>query len=221
MTSKAITAVVTVLAGIGIALVVYWLLDRLAGLFPSRWEHRIKPYFYILPAYAAISVFLLYPAVLTVINSFKDKFSQKWIGTENYTKLLGAPKFRDTLFNTLLWIIIVPAATVILGLATAALADRLKPRAEKLAKTIIFLPMAISLVGASVVWRFVYAVQPAGRPQIGIQNAVVDRARVQARPVDPKQHAPRKQPVSDGHSALGTGGVRHGVALVGGQGRSG
>jgi alpha-glucoside transport system permease protein len=111
--------------------------------------------------------------VLTVNNSFKDNLSRKYVGFRNYTTLFHSHEFRDTLINTLLWIIIVPAVTVVLGLTVAVLADRLKPAGEKFAKTIIFLPMAISLVGAATIWRFVYYAAPAGQPQIGIQNALI------------------------------------------------
>lgn len=173
MAAKALTALITILFGIGAALAVFWLLNKLSELLPNRWEHRIKPYLYVLPAYMAITVYLLYPAVLTVFNSFKDRFGKNWIGTENYSKLLGSHAFRQTLFNTLLWIVIVPAVSVILGLAVATLADRLKGRQEKFVKTIIFLPMAISLVGASTVWRFVYYSAPKGVTQIGLQNALI------------------------------------------------
>jgi alpha-glucoside transport system permease protein len=173
MASKILIAIVTVLIGIGAALAVYWLLNKIAELLPERLEGRVKPYLFILPACLAISVYLLYPAVQTIIDSFRDESSQEFVGFENYTELLSSDDFRSTLFNTLLWIIIVPAATVVLGLAVATLADRLKPKAESLVKTIIFLPMAISLVGASVVWRFVYDVAPAGQPQVGLQNALI------------------------------------------------
>lgn len=172
MAMKAITALLTVLAGVGLALVAYWLLNKLAELLPGRWEDRIKPFLYILPAYAAITIYLLYPAVATVINSFKDSASVEWVGFDNYTRLLETSAFQQTLFNTLLWIIIVPAVTVVVGLAVAVLADRLGPRGEKYTKTIIFLPMAISMVGAATVWRFVYASNPKGETQIGLLNAV-------------------------------------------------
>ena len=72
----------------------------------------------------------------------------------------------------MLWIIIVPAACVVLGLAVATLADRLGPSGEKSSKTVIFLPMAISMVGAATIWRFVYYAAPAGQPQIGLMNAI-------------------------------------------------
>ena len=172
MAVKAITALLTVLAGVGIALVLYWLLNKLAELLPGRWEDRVKPFLYILPAYVAITIYLLYPAVATAINSFKDSASVEWVGFDNYTKLLQTSAFQQTLFNTLLWIIIVPAVTVVVGLAVAVLADRLGPRAEKYSKTIIFLPMAISMVGAATVWRFVYASNPEGETQIGLLNGV-------------------------------------------------
>jgi len=173
MASKILTALVTVLAGVGVALALYWLLNKVAELLPDKVETKVKPYLYILPAYLAITVYLLYPAVQTIIDSFRDEASQNWVGLENYTELLGSSDFRATLFNTLLWLLLVPAATVALGLAVATLADRLKTRGENLVKTIIFLPMAISMVGASVVWNFIYEARPAGRPQVGLQNAVI------------------------------------------------
>jgi alpha-glucoside transport system permease protein len=169
---KLLTALVTVLAGIGIALALYWLLNKLAEILPGRWEDRIKPFLYILPAYAAITIYLIYPTILTLINSFKDQASVDWVGFDNYTELLTSSNFQQTIYNTLLWILVVPAVTVIIGLAVAVLADRLGPRGEKLSKTLIFLPMAISMVGASVVWRFIYSSQPEGQPQIGLLNAV-------------------------------------------------
>ena len=172
MLVKALTALLTVVAGIGASLLVYWVLNWIAERLPGGWEDRIKPYLFILPAFLAIVVYLVYPAVLTVINSFKDNFSRKFIGLANYQQLFDSPSFRGTLFNTLLWILIVPAACVIVGLAVAVLADRLGPRGEKTAKTIIFLPMTISMVGASVVWRFIYDAEPSGSTQIGLLNAL-------------------------------------------------
>jgi alpha-glucoside transport system permease protein len=173
MLIKLINAILTVLYGVGAALILYYLLNKLAELMPAKFEHRIKPYFYILPAYLAITIYLLYPAVQTVINSFQDEVSENWVGFENYVDLLTSSNFQGTLLNTLLWMAVVPAATVVLGLAVATLADRLGAGGEKFAKTIIFLPMAISLVGAAVIWDLVYAVRPAGQPQTGLQNAIV------------------------------------------------
>lgn len=170
---KTVNAILTVLAGVGSALVLYWVLNKLTELLPSRWEHRIKPYVYIFPALAAIALYLVYPAVQTVVYSFANADSTAFVGLDNFSYLFGSPGFRRTIFNTLLWIVVAPVAAIVVGLAVAVLADRLSPRAEKAAKTIIFLPMAISAVGAATVWRFVYAYNAPGSPQVGLQNAIV------------------------------------------------
>ena len=172
MLVKALTAVITVAAGIAAAFVLYWILNGISERLPGSWGRRIQPYLFILPALVAIVVYTVYPAVLTVINSFKDNFSRHWIGLANYRSLFGSDAFRSTLFNTLLWILIVPAACVIMGLTVAVLADRLGPRGEKTTKTVIFLPMAVSLVGAATVWRFIYDAEPKGSTQIGLLNAI-------------------------------------------------
>lgn len=175
MVVKIINTLLTVLAGVGAALVLYWVLNKVVELLPNKWEDRVKPYFYILPAFAAIAVYLIYPAVQTVIYSFANADSTKYIGFKNYSTLLKSHGFQQTLFNTLLWIVVAPIAAVIIGLAIATLVDRLRTNGEKTAKTIIFLPMAISAVGAATVWRFIYASNPPGQPQIGIQNAIVTK----------------------------------------------
>ena len=173
MTAKVVTALISIVAGVGGALVLYYVLNLLAERLPGRWEDRIKPYLYLLPAVAAIGLFLIYPAYQTIVYSFANRTSTEWVGFDNYQALLSSEAFLQTLLNTLLWIVFVPTVTVVLGLAVAVLADRLRPRGEKLTKTIIFLPMAISMVGAATIWRFVYEARPAGQPQIGLQNAIV------------------------------------------------
>jgi alpha-glucoside transport system permease protein len=170
---KALNALLTVGIGIAAAVFLYYLLNKIAELLPGRVEDKLKPWLYILPAYVAIAVYLLYPSVVAFIASFQDATGESWVGLENFRRLLTNEGFHQTLFNTLLWMIIVPVVTVILGLAVAVLADRLKPRYENLSKTIVFLPMAISMVGAATVWRFVYAYRPEGQDQIGLQNAIV------------------------------------------------
>jgi len=152
--------------------VLFWVLNFLAERLPGKWEERLKPYVYILPALAAIGLFLIYPAVQTVVYSFANQTSTRWVGLENYTDLLGEKDFQITLVNTLLWIIIVPTFVVVLGLAVAVLADRLGAGGERASKTLIFLPMAISGVAMAAIWRFVYEVRPEGETQIGLQNAV-------------------------------------------------
>lgn len=169
---KVINALLAVVAGVGGALLLYWVLNFLTERLPGKWEGRIKPYVYILPALLAIGVFLLYPVAQTIQYSFANQTSTRYVGFENYTDLLGERDFQITLINTLLWIIIAPTIVVALGLAVAVLADKLNTRGENLSKTIIFLPMAISGVAAAAIWRFVYEVRPEGETQIGLLNAI-------------------------------------------------
>jgi alpha-glucoside transport system permease protein len=171
--SLIVSTILTVLAGIAVALVVYWLLNKLAEVLPGRWEQRIKPYLYIAPAIAAIGVYLVYPTIITIINAFKNDDSSAFVGAKNFDKLLSSPDFRQTLLNTLLWIVIVPAVSILLGLLIGAFTDRLSPGGEKVAKTLIFMPMAISAVGAATVWRFIYSANPKGTPQVGLLNGIL------------------------------------------------
>ena len=111
MFGKTLTTLITVIAGIGAALL--RLLDpQQARRAAARAGGRTgsSRYLYILPAFAAITLYLIYPAILTFINSFKDNLSRQWVGIENYTDAASTDQAsRQTLFNTLLWIIIVPA----------------------------------------------------------------------------------------------------------------
>ncbi|MQA61053.1 MAG: ABC transporter permease subunit [Actinophytocola sp.] len=169
---KAINALLAVLGGVGGALALYFLLNKLVEVLPPRWEERLKPYVFVFPAMLFVTLFLVYPAVRTAIFSFFDDRGENFVGLDNYTSLLGESAFLNTLFNNALWLIIVPAGVVIAGLIVAVLADQLRTRGENFVKSMIFLPMAISFVGASTIWRFVYAFAPEGRPQIGLLNAV-------------------------------------------------
>lgn len=126
---------------------------------------------YILPASVLIAFFLLYPTARTFYLSFFDKRSQNYVGLDNYLFVLTSSTTRVAVRNNLLWMIAFPLWTVALGLLLAVLAD--KVRYEKLVKSIIFMPMAISFVGAGVVWKFVYAYRATEVSQTGLLNAIV------------------------------------------------
>lgn len=108
----------------------------------------------------------------TIILSFANARSTEWVGVQNYVDLLTESAFQQTMINTLLWILVVPTVAVVIGLLVAVLTDRLAPRGEKVTKSLIFLPMAISMVGASTIWRFIYEFRPGGTEQIGLLNAL-------------------------------------------------
>lgn len=126
---------------------------------------------FIGPALLFLSIFLLYPSIHTFILSFMDKRADKFIGLENYVYAFTSRTMLTAFRNNLLWLIIFTLGTVIIGLLMAILIDRVKY--EKLAKSIIFMPMAISFVGAGVVWKFVYNYKPPGTNQIGLLNQIM------------------------------------------------
>jgi alpha-glucoside transport system permease protein len=169
---KLLTGVLAIIGGVGASLIIFWVLNFLVERIPGKWGDRLKPWVFAGPAVIFIGIFLVYPAVLTIITSFQDRNGEGFVGLDNYTSLFGDPAFRDTLFNTLLWLLIVPVSAVILGLLVAVLADRLSEQWEKVGKAMIFLPMAISMVAASTIWRFIYDYKPPGAEQTGLLNAL-------------------------------------------------
>ena len=170
---KVVDGVVAILIGVGGAAVLFFILNYLVERLSSTWEERLKPYVFVGPALAFIGVIVIYPLVRSIIYAFYNASGEEWVGLENFRDLLGSDDFRQTLFNNLLWLIFIPPFVVLAGLAVAVLADRLKPRSEKVAKSVIFVPMAISFVGAATIWRFVYEARPAGQPQIGLLNSAI------------------------------------------------
>jgi alpha-glucoside transport system permease protein len=122
------------------------------------------------PVLLFLLAFLVVPAVRTIYLSLFDS-SGEFVGFENYTDLFGDEAMRIVFRNNLFWMVGVTAFSTVIGLAMAVLADRIKH--ESLAKALVFLPMAISFVGASVIWRFVYdSSRLAGEEQIGVLNAL-------------------------------------------------
>jgi alpha-glucoside transport system permease protein len=115
---------------------------------------------------------LLYPAVQTINYSFANSDSTKYVGLENYRYIFGNAEFRESIFNNILWLILVPAVTVFFGVIIAVLADKLSKRGEQISKSAIFLPMAISFVGASAIWTLVYAYDDPSESPTGLLNAI-------------------------------------------------
>lgn len=166
--AKLLLAVIALLVGVGGIWLLFICLGGLVGLLQAKWRDRILPWVFAGPAVALLAVFLLYPAAGTIVRSFQDDKGQFTLA--NFAVMVE-PEFTQILRNNAIWLIVGTGASVVLGLIFAWLFDRV--RREALAKTLVFLPLAISLVGASVIWGFVYAWQPAGQPQIGLLNAVV------------------------------------------------
>lgn len=133
--------------------------------------NTFRPWLFIGPAVLLLSVYLIYPVIWSLILSFYDSSGDKWVGLSNYSFLAGDAKFRESLGNNMLWLIFVPTMSTLLGLLAAALTDRIKW--GTFAKSMIFMPMAISFVGAAVIWKFIYEYRGEPAEQIGLLNAIV------------------------------------------------
>lgn len=166
--------VVAVCVGVPVVLIGYLVLTELVLRFvPDRMKVRIRPWLWLAPALLFLLVFLVYPTIGTIIRSFQNRAGTEFIGLDNYIWFFSSDSTLSALKNNVLWLILLPVMTVGLGLVVAVLADRV--RYESIAKSLIFLPLAISMVAASVIWRFVFDYQVAGQPQTGTLNAFVGR----------------------------------------------
>ncbi|RLC80303.1 MAG: sugar ABC transporter permease [Chloroflexi bacterium] len=134
-------------------------------------KRGIIPWLYIAPALLILGFFLVYPTISTIYLSFFDRHSENFIGFKNYIWAFTSKPMLTAFRNNVLWIIVFTSLTVSLGLVLAVLLDKVPY--ESIAKSVLFLPMAISFVSAGVIWKFVYAYRPAKAPQIGLLNAVL------------------------------------------------
>lgn len=169
--NKLLVGAVALIIGVGAVWVLFLVTDNLVSLLPAGMRETVRPFVFVGPALVILGVYLIYPAVRTIYLSFLDARSEVFVGLENYAFALTSEDMLIALRNNVLWLIFVTSFVVSLGLIVAVLVDRIG-RWEPVAKSFIFLPMAISAVGAAVIWRFVYSFQPIQLPQIGLLNAV-------------------------------------------------
>ncbi len=146
---------------------VLFVVDRVKG----RQADRIAAIAFIGPAILLLIWGLLRPAVLTIIRSFKDGAGKEWVGLDNYVTMFTNSDQLVVLRNTFIWVLVVPFVASAIGLLYAVLVDG--TRTEALAKALVFLPMAISMVGASIIWKFVYDYRPSASGQIGLANQLI------------------------------------------------
>jgi alpha-glucoside transport system permease protein len=176
-------AALTVAAGIAAAAFYFWAANRILDLLlpprgggataarNQRVAAAIRPWLFLAPALLMLGLYLVYPVIETVRLSLYGRGGDAFVGLANYRWAIGDPGFREAIFNNLMWLIVVPAASTVLGLVIAFLTDRIGW--GNVAKSMIFMPMAISFVGASVIWKFIYDYRGAGSTQIGLLNAIV------------------------------------------------
>lgn len=177
--SPVLQGILTILIGVGGCIAYFYgsnlILDKL--IFPARNDDHgrninratmVRPWLFLFPALFALSLYLIYPVIGSFIRSLFNRSGDTFIGLGNYVQMFSEEGFRTAFLNNVLWALVVPAAATFFGLLVAQLTDRL--RWGNIAKSLIFMPMAISFVGASLIWKFVYA----NDPDIGIINAVRD-----------------------------------------------
>jgi alpha-glucoside transport system permease protein len=161
---------IAIAIGAGGAAVYFVVVNRAIDLLPERTQDRVRPWAFVGPVLIVLLAFLVIPAARTMYLSLFDPAGD-FIGLENYTDLFGDEDMRTVFRNNLFWIVGVTTFSTLFGLLMAVLADRVKH--ESLAKGLVFLPMAISFVGASVIWRFIYdSSRLADESQVGLLNAM-------------------------------------------------
>jgi alpha-glucoside transport system permease protein len=151
-------------------LLVIGLVILLVDRAPKRGRDKIQIAVFIGPALFMLAVGLVIPTLRTIVLSFKDARSQAWVGFENYEWMFTQPQILTVLRNTGIWVLVTPILATAIGLIYAILID--KARGEAIAKVFIFMPMAISFVGAGIIWKFVYAYRPGESNQIGLLNQI-------------------------------------------------
>ena len=166
--NRGVIVLVAVLVGVIGIFILYWGMDFTVNHLPASFRESIRPWVFVGPALVILAIFLAYPAINTIYLSFLDARSEGFVGLQNYGFVFTDDGMLRAIRNTFGWIVIVPSVSVAIGLGFATLVDKLR-RGEAVAKSIIFLPMAVSFVGASVVWSFIYDFKIFGA-QTGLLN---------------------------------------------------
>ncbi|NUM47126.1 MAG: sugar ABC transporter permease [Anaerolineales bacterium] len=172
---KLVITLTAIAWGVGGVAVLYWIFNWIVEALPEVWTARLQPYIFVGPAMAILVWFLALPTVRTFYISLFDRDGPEagvFVGLKNYLAVFTESNMLEAFRNNIFfWILIATPITVVSGLVIAALADR--SNFERVAKSLIFLPMAISFVGAGIIWNFIYEVKPPDTEQIGLLNAIV------------------------------------------------
>jgi alpha-glucoside transport system permease protein len=179
---KWLVTIVAIIWGVGGVAALYWIFNWLVEQMGERWRAALQPFVFVGPAVAILIWYLALPTFRTFWlslfgrdgpprNASLSETFDAMVGFANYGAVFTDRLMREAFRNNLMWIVFGATITVLIGLLIAVLADRSK--FERIGKSFIFLPMAISFVGAGVIWNFIYEVRPENVPQIGLLNAIV------------------------------------------------
>lgn len=170
--STTITKFTSVFSAIAFFFIVLGILFALAGRANGKKARPIALVIFLAPSLVLLLAGLIIPGIRTILFSFMNPDSNGWVGLDNYTWMLEDPNVKTIMVNTILWILVVPIFTAALGLLLAIMLDRIKH--ESIPKSLLFMPMAISFVGASIIFKFVYEFRDPGEVQIGLLSAIVE-----------------------------------------------
>jgi len=180
--NPALQGLITIIVGVGGCVGYFYFSNQVLDkvLFPARGPNagrninranRVRPWLFLFPGMFALGLYLAYPVFETLRLSLTDRSQDgAFVGMANYSQMFAEAKFWEAMRNNMLWLIVVPAASTAFGLLVAQLTDRIAW--GNIAKSIIFMPMAISFVGASVIFKLIYDTRPVDANQIGVLNAV-------------------------------------------------
>ncbi len=182
--NPALQGLITIILGVGGCVGYFYFSNQFLDkvLFPGKGPNAgrninranmVRPWLFLFPALALLGLYLAYPVFETLRLSVSERVSgggSEFVGLANYSQMFGEPKFWEAMRNNMLWLIVVPAMSTAFGLLAAQLTDRIKW--GNIAKSLIFMPMAISFVGAAVIFKLVYDTRPIDQEQIGILNAI-------------------------------------------------
>lgn len=180
--NPALQGLITIIVGVGGCIGYFYFSNQFLDkvIFPAKGENagrninranQVRPWLFLFPAILALGLYLAYPVLETLRLSLTDRSQGgAFVGLANYQQMMDEPKFWEAIRNNMLWLIVVPAVSTAFGLLAAQLTDRIAW--GNIAKSLIFMPMAISFVGASVIFKLIYDSRPADAGQIGVLNAV-------------------------------------------------
>ncbi len=182
--NPALQGLITIIIGVGGCVGYFYfsnlLLDKV--LFPAKGPNAgrninranmVRPWLFLFPALALLGLYLAYPVFETLRLSVTQRIAgggSEFVGVANYSQMFSEPKFWEAMRNNMLWLVVVPAMSTAFGLLAAQLTDRISW--GNVAKSMIFMPMAISFVGAAVIFKLIYDTRPIDQEQIGVLNAV-------------------------------------------------
>jgi alpha-glucoside transport system permease protein len=171
MVDNLINAAIVMVGVPGVLIGYIWGTEQVLRVLPERRKPQVRPWLWLAPALAFLAVFLIWPMFGTILRSFQDNSGTVFVGLDNFFWFFGSSDALSALRNNLLWLVFLTLFVVGFGLLVAVLVD--KVRYESFAKSVIFVPLAVSMVAAGVIWLYMYQYKPPGAVQTGTLNAVI------------------------------------------------